>query len=229
MSLIDELKWDAAGLVTVVAQDRFTGEIRMLAHANAEAVRKTLDTGEAHFWSRSRQALWRKGESSGNVLVVHRVMVDCDRDALVYQVVPQGPSCHTGAESCFFTDGHALDDGLEEEELRRAERAPELLTLGETIAARASSTEAKSYTKSLLAKGAAKIGAKITEEAGELVQAIESETDERVVSEAADLLFHVMVGLEHRGVRLRDVAAELARRAGTSGHEEKRSRATPDD
>ena len=98
-----QLKKDAAGLVTVVAQDRLTGEVRMVAHANEEAVQQTLETGAAHFFSRSRGALWKKGETSGNVMRVHEVWADCDADALLYLVDPEGPSCHTGAPSCFVT------------------------------------------------------------------------------------------------------------------------------
>ncbi len=220
--MFEDLKWDAAGLVTVVAQDRLTGEVRMLAHANAEAVSRTLETGIAWFWSRSRQSLWKKGESSGNVLRVFSVRADCDRDALLYLVDPSGPSCHTGEPSCFF-----LELSEEVPELHDADertRAPELLTLTETIEARASADGDTSYTRRLLDGGAEKIGAKIREEGGELAEALASESDERVVSEAADVLYHLMVGLQLRGKTLRDVAGELARRAGVSGLEEKASR-----
>lgn len=210
-----ELAYDAQGLVTVVVQDRLTGEIRMLAHASEEAIRATMESGEGHFWSRSRRALWKKGETSGNVLRVHEVWADCDRDAVVYLVDPAGPSCHTGAQSCFFeralggAEGRAL---------------PTLPRLQEALRARASSSADRSYTRSLLDGGAAKINAKIVEEAGELARAIEGESDERVVSEAADLAYHVLVGLQHRGVSVRAVLEELARRFGTSGHAEKAGR-----
>ena len=103
-----ELKYDQSGLLTVVAQDRLTGELRMLAHANREALQATLDTGEAYFFSRSRNALWKKGESSGHVLRVSEVWTDCDGDAVLYLVDPAGPTCHTGRESCFF---QRLEDG----------------------------------------------------------------------------------------------------------------------
>ncbi|MEM9075184.1 MAG: bifunctional phosphoribosyl-AMP cyclohydrolase/phosphoribosyl-ATP diphosphatase HisIE [Myxococcota bacterium] len=215
--MLDALKWDRAGLVVVVAQDVFTGEARMVAFANREAVEATLRTMEAHFWSRSRQKLWRKGESSGNVLKVHEVWADCDGDALVYLVEPAGPTCHTGAESCFWRrlDASAPD----------GERAlPVLATLTETIRARADSDEGSSYTKSLLTKGAPKIGAKLREEADELAVALADEADERVSNEAADVLYHAMVGLQLRGLSLRDVTAVLAKRFGVSGHDEKASR-----
>src|SRR5690606_9839798 len=99
---LKDLKWDASGLVTVVVQDRHTGEIRMVAHADEAAITKTLETGEGWFYSRSRASAWRKGESSGNVLAVAEVWTDCDADAVLYLVDPVGPSCHTGAVSCFY-------------------------------------------------------------------------------------------------------------------------------
>ncbi|AKF08146.1 bifunctional phosphoribosyl-AMP cyclohydrolase/phosphoribosyl-ATP diphosphatase HisIE [Sandaracinus amylolyticus] len=209
------LAYDAKGLVTVVVQDRLTGEVRMLAHANEDAIRATMTSGEGHFWSRSRGAPWKKGETSGHVLRVHEVWADCDRDAVVYLVDPEGPSCHTGAQSCFFERAMG---GVEGRAL------PMLVRLEDALEARANSSAEKSYTKSLLEKGAPKIVAKIREEADELSRAIESESDERVVSEAADVLYHVMVGLLHRRVPLRAVLAELAKRFGTSGHDEKASR-----
>ncbi len=213
-----ELKWDAAGLVTVVVQDRHTGEIRMVAHADRAALAKTIESGDAWFWSRSRSALWRKGETSGHVLRVAEVWVDCDGDAVLYLVDPEGPSCHTGATTCFF---RRLDAAAADEQ---DPAAPTLLRLERTLAERAKSSGAKSYTRSLLDGGAPKIGEKIREEAGELADALAREADERVTSEAGDVLYHAMVGLLFRGLGLRSVAAELARRFGRSGHDEKASR-----
>jgi phosphoribosyl-ATP pyrophosphohydrolase/phosphoribosyl-AMP cyclohydrolase len=215
-----QLKFDADGLVTVVAQDRLTGELRMLAHANEAAVRATLETGEAHFYSRSRQALWRKGESSGNVLRVHEVWADCDGDALLYLVEPAGPSCHTGRETCFF---HVLDrDGLRED--AQAQGRALLPRLWAELLSRKHAAADRSYTRKLLDEGPRKIAAKVREEGDELARALEGESDERVVSEAADVVYHALVGLIARGVSLRDVEAELARRFGTSGLIEKASR-----
>lgn len=216
--MIDELKWDAAGLLTVVAQDRRSGEVRMVAHANREAVAKTLATRKATFWSRSREALWTKGESSGNTLAVFEVWADCDGDALVYLVEPAGPTCHTGAATCFF---RRLDRAPGDDVPRAL---PVLAQLGATIEARKESSADASYTKALLTKGPEKIAAKIREEGGELGDALGGESDERVVSESADVLYHLMVGLASRGLAMDDVAAELARRFGMSGLEEKASR-----
>ena len=220
---LDALKWDAAGLVTVVVQSAGTGEVRMVAHASREAVERTLATGEGYFYSRSRRQLWRKGESSGHTLAVREVWADCDGDALLYLVEPTGPSCHTGARSCFFTplEGEAVPVTVTG---GSPLAAPTLLRLEDTLASRVERTAEKSYTKSLLEHGAGKIGAKLREEADELAEALARETDERVVSETADVVYHALVGLLSRRLHFRDVAAELARRFGTSGHDEKASR-----
>ncbi len=215
--MLDELTWDAAGLVTVVVQDRRSGEIRMLAHADREAVEATLQTGLAHFFSRSRRRLWKKGESSGHVLRVFEVWADCDEDALVYLAEADGPSCHTGTASCFF---RRLDECYSE-----SDRAlPILAALTQVLRRRATADVGKSYTRSLLAKGPSKVGEKLREEADELANALGAESDARVVNEAADLLYHTMVGLELRGLTLDDVARVLAGRMGVSGHEEKAAR-----
>jgi phosphoribosyl-ATP pyrophosphohydrolase/phosphoribosyl-AMP cyclohydrolase len=211
-----KLTWDERGLIPVVDQDRLTGEVRMVAWANDEALRHTEETKQATFWSRSRQELWVKGATSGHVMTVHEVLVDCDGDTLLYLVDAAGPSCHTGAESCFF---RPLRDSES-----TGSRAPFALKLEGEIAARRQATGTKSYVKSLLEGGAEAIGAKVREEADELARALDGESDERVSSEAADLLFHAMVGLEHRGLRLRSVFEVLAKRFGRGGHEEKASR-----
>jgi len=213
------LKLDAQGLVPVVVQDDLTGEVRMVAYATLEAVQKTLETGRATFWSRSRGALWEKGLTSGNAIAVHRVLVDCDADCVLYASDPRGPSCHTGAESCFF---QVLAGGA----IAPTPHAPQTLlaTLEALLEARKEATGVASYTKSLYDGGPRAISAKIREEATELGHALESESDDRVVSEAADTLYHLVVGLRFRAIPLRRVLAELARRLGKGGHEEKAQR-----
>lgn len=215
------LEFDAKGLVAVVAQDAETGEIRMVAYANREAVSRTLETHEAHFYSRSRQTLWKKGESSGNTLRVREVWIDCDGDTLLYLVDPAGPSCHTGADTCFFRrlskDGEAIE-GVSEG------ATPTLLRLERTLHDRRASTADKSYTKSLLEAGPPKIDRKLREEAQELGEALIGESDDRVASEAGDVLYHLMVGLVSRDVTLRDLLQVLSKRFTRSGHEEKASR-----
>jgi phosphoribosyl-ATP pyrophosphohydrolase/phosphoribosyl-AMP cyclohydrolase len=215
------LKRDAAGLVTVVVQDRQTGMVRMVAHADAEAVAATLRTGLGHFFSRSRQRLWKKGEESGHFLHVAEVWADCDADCLLYLVDPDGPSCHTGRESCFFARVHA-DGSLAQEP--REHGAPTFVRLWSELEARREQSGETSYTRSLLDKGAPKIGEKLREEADELARAIAAESDERVVSEGADLVYHTLVGLLFRKLTLRQVQEKLAARFGVSGIAEKSSR-----
>ena len=214
------LSFDATGLLPVIVQDHLTGEIRMFAFATAEALRMTLETGRATFWSRSRGELWVKGMTSGNAIHVVRVLVDCDADCVIYESEPEGPSCHTGAVHCFFrTLG---PDGQVQEGPAPAQTL--VARLEAVLEARKTSTGAASYTKSLYDAGPAKIGAKIREEAGELAQALEAETDDRVVSEAADTLYHMLVGLRSRSLDFRLVLAALEARHGVGGHVEKASR-----
>lgn len=216
------LRFDERGLIPVVVQDRMTGQVRMLAYASAEALARTLASGRATFFSRSRGELWEKGATSGNGLSVASVVADCDADALIYLVDPEGPTCHTGAPSCFFR--RVGEHGLNETDGTGQSAAAFLDLLEREIESRRESTAERSYTRHLLDRGAERIGAKIREEADELGRALASESDERVVSEAADVIYHLMVGLALRRVSLRAVIAELARRAGQSGHDEKRAR-----
>jgi phosphoribosyl-ATP pyrophosphohydrolase/phosphoribosyl-AMP cyclohydrolase len=216
----DTIKYDAAGLVTAVVQDRLTGEIRMVAWMNAEAVAETLRTGHATFFSRSRGKLWVKGETSGHRLHVAEVVADCDGDTLLLLVDPEGPSCHTGKDNCFFQP--VREGGENQAEV--APVAPHLLELERVIKQRQASTGDKSYTRHLLDGGADKVNSKILEESNELARAISGESDERVASEAADVLYHVLVGLRLRGIELRQVIEVLAARSGQSGHAEKAAR-----
>jgi phosphoribosyl-ATP pyrophosphohydrolase/phosphoribosyl-AMP cyclohydrolase len=199
---------DERGLVPAIVQDATTGAVLMLAWMNAEALRLTRETGVVHFWSRSRQALWKKGETSGNVLTLVDLRLDCDRDAVLVRAHPAGPTCHTGTRTCWGDDVPAsiIDQ------------------LARVIEARRDSTSEKSYTKSLLDKGMPKILEKIAEESGELAAELPDGPDEKVIHETADLLFHVMVGLTARRIPIERVLDELARRFGTSGHVEKASR-----
>ena len=215
------LKKDQAGLVSVVVQDRLTGLVRMVAFADEAAIRATLETGEGHFYSRSRGKPWRKGEESGNTLAVSEVWVDCDSDCFIYLVDPAGPSCHTKRDTCFFHRVGSDGQRIHEDVHHAGHTFPRLWT---ELQQRRDVSGDKSYTRSLLDKGAPKIGAKLREEAGEFADALADESDDRVVSESADVLYHMLVGLLHRRVTWRDLSAELARRFGVSGHDEKASR-----
>ncbi len=211
-------KFDEAGLVPCIVQDADRGAVLMMAWMNAEALQLTRDTAIVHFWSRSRKQLWKKGETSGNTLALVELRGDCDHDCLVARVRAAGPACHTGASACFFDhDDGTTDDGIGA--VTVLERLDATL-----IARRDSATAEKSYTKSLLAAGVPKIVSKITEEAGELNAELLAGPDDKVIYEAADLLFHMMVGLTARGIPFTKIQAELARREGVSGHTEKASR-----
>lgn len=192
--------WERGPLLPVVVTDAADGTLLMLGYATAEAVAATEATGEAHFWSRSRDELWRKGATSGNLLHVTAIGVDCDADALVYLVRPDGPACHRGTRTCF--------DG--------ADRFT-LATLERVVGERSSADPETSYTARLLARGARRPAEKVTEEAGELSAAALAGTDAEVVAEAADLLYHALVLLRARGVGLATVEAELGRRHGEPG------------
>ena len=216
-----EPAFDDRGLVPCVVQDATHGTVLMVAWMNAEALRLTRETGIVHFWSRSRGALWKKGETSGNTLQLVELRVDCDADTLLARVRPAGPACHTGATTCFFE----TDDGSKDDGGPAAEGAQILLRLAQILAARRDSASGeKSYTRSLLDAGMPKILAKIAEETGELAAELPEGSEDRVVSETADVMFHVMVGLTARNIPIERVFAELARRFGTSGHVEKASR-----
>jgi phosphoribosyl-ATP pyrophosphohydrolase/phosphoribosyl-AMP cyclohydrolase len=221
--LLATVKFDEAGLVPVIAQEASTGMVRMFAWANRDALAATLATGEAHFWSRSRKASWRKGETSGNTLAVREVRVDCDGDVVLYLCDPAGPSCHTGATSCFFR--RVGDDGaLIEDDGPPDPPALVLSRVADVIARRRRERPEKSYVVSLLDKGLPKINGKITEESGELTQALLEDDAAHIAHEAADLIFHALVGLEATGVPVDAVFGELRRRFGVSGIDEKASR-----
>jgi phosphoribosyl-ATP pyrophosphohydrolase/phosphoribosyl-AMP cyclohydrolase len=194
----------SAGLLPVVVQDARTGVVLMLAWMTREAFERTRMTGEAWYWSRSRQTLWRKGETSGHTQQVVDLRTDCDGDAIMLQVVPAGPACHTGRVSCFHRDA----DGTEQEVA-----GPVLARLEGVIAHRKRTRPLGSYTAGLFARGPEAIGAKIAEEADEVVRAGRGESADRVAEEAADLLYHLLVLLAARGVPLTRVLDVLRARS----------------
>ena len=197
-----EVAWDVDGLVPCITQDWATGEVLTLAYMNREALDRTLDSGEIHFWSRSRQELWHKGETSGNTMRLRSLRYDCDADALLALVEPAGPACHTGERTCFYRSvgGSAI----------AAHEA--LPTLARTLAARHREMPAASYTAELFRAGPDQIGAKIEEEAEEVARAGREESDQRLREEAADLVYHLGVALEARGLTYADAFDELVAR-----------------
>ena len=202
IAMPEGLVFDASGLLPVIAQDRDSGDVLMLAWANDEAVARTAETGLAHFWSRSRKALWQKGETSGNALRVVEARADCDKDALLLVVEPAGPACHTGTRTC-FGETSPTAAGMPFE-------------LARVVRERAQAKPEESYTARLLAKGQAAVLKKIGEEATEVVLAATAESDLRLAEESADLLFHLLVALHQRGVPLSRVMEELRRRRAAS-------------
>ncbi|MDQ6836014.1 MAG: bifunctional phosphoribosyl-AMP cyclohydrolase/phosphoribosyl-ATP diphosphatase HisIE [Actinomycetota bacterium] len=192
-----EVAFDERGLVPCVVQDWRTGEVLTLAYMNADALRRTRETGEVHFFSRSRQELWHKGETSGNTQTVRAVRYDCDGDALVVLVEPAGPACHTGERTCFYRG-----------ELEPAAPFGVLPELERTIASRAESRPAGSYTATLLADPVL-TGEKVREEAEEVARAAGQESDQRLAEEAADLLYHLAVLLRGRDLTLADAERVL--------------------
>jgi phosphoribosyl-ATP pyrophosphohydrolase/phosphoribosyl-AMP cyclohydrolase len=192
-----EIAYDERGLVPCVIQDWRSGEVLTLAYMNAEALRRTRETGELHLWSRSRGELWHKGATSGNTQAVRAIRYDCDADAVLALVVPAGPACHTGARTCFYNG--ELEPPAPHEALPGLER---------TLAARAAERPEGSYTVALL-DDPARIGEKVREEAEEVARAAREESGERVAEEAADVLYHLSVLLRSRGLELADAEEVL--------------------
>ncbi|GJN14104.1 hypothetical protein PR202_gb00886 [Eleusine coracana subsp. coracana] len=227
-TLLDSVKWDDKGLAVAIAQNVDTGAILMQGFANKEALGKTISTRKATFFSRSRSSLWTKGETSMNFINVHDIFLDCDRDSIIYLGKPDGPTCHTGAETCYYT---SVYDALQGSEATTQERlvTTTLYSLEDTISRRQEEivTEGSgkpSWTKKLLLDSQL-LCSKIREEAGELIQTLlENEDKSRTASEMADLLYHAMVLLRVKGVKMEEVFEKLRKRFSQSGIEEKSSR-----
>jgi phosphoribosyl-ATP pyrophosphohydrolase/phosphoribosyl-AMP cyclohydrolase len=196
----EAIQYDEQGLVPCVIQDWGTGEVLTLAYMNAEALARTRSSGELHLFSRSRGEQWHKGATSGHTQAVRALRYDCDADAILALVVPNGPACHTGERTCFHNGD--LDAHAPHEVLPGLER---------TIAARAAERPEGSYTAELLADPS-RVGEKVQEEAEEVARAAREESDERVAEEAADVLYHLAVLLRSRGLALADAARVLDER-----------------
>lgn len=213
MDWLDELRFDSAGLVPVVAQDALTGEVLMLAYANREALARTLETGRGHYYSRSRQALWQKGETSGHLQEVAELRVDCDGDSVLYRVRQTGPACHTLERSCFH---RAVEDGA----LARAGTGGHILSrIEEIVRERSASRPEGSYTTYLFENGVDKILKKVGEEATEVVIAAKNAAPGELKAEVADLLFHLLVLLRERALPADEVWSELEGRFGRAPRE----------
>ncbi|HUG16932.1 MAG TPA: bifunctional phosphoribosyl-AMP cyclohydrolase/phosphoribosyl-ATP diphosphatase HisIE [Thermomicrobiales bacterium] len=203
----EQVKWDSDGLAPGIVQDARTGDVRMLGYLNPESLRLTVETGEVHFYSRSRNRLWKKGETSGNVLRLVEARVDCDGDTLLLRVIPTGPTCHTGEETCFFADPIATGE-------RDPASARVIDEIAGTIASRHAEMPEGSYTTYLFQEGIDKIGKKIGEEAAEVIIAAKNGEPEPLAGEAADLLYHLLVMLQASGVTPESVWDTLQQRHG---------------
>ena len=201
---LDEIRFDQRGLIPAIVQHAQTRDVLTLAYMNRESLSKTIETGETWFWSRSRNELWHKGETSGNTQRVVNLTLDCDHDAIVVLVDPAGPACHTGAASCFDTATIESSDKL----------GPLFDELYQLIESRRRERPAGSYTTYLFDAGLDKILKKLGEESAETIIAAKNDDNEPLVSEVSDLIYHLLVLLVARGVKLEAIAAELKRRRG---------------
>ena len=222
------IDWNKNPLIPAIAQDNETNQVLMLAYMNEEAYNLTLSTGYAHYFSRSKQRIWKKGESSNHTQEVKDVLLDCDADTVILKIKQNGVACHTGRKSCFFTSV-IQDKVILEQEVDTDAIYGVVDTLYHTILERKNtlndnaSKEAKSWTKKLLDDKELMLS-KIREEADEVCVAINEESDEQVIYESADLLYHTLVGLGYRDISPDRVKQELAKRFGMSGITEKESR-----
>jgi phosphoribosyl-AMP cyclohydrolase / phosphoribosyl-ATP pyrophosphohydrolase len=203
MTELPLLKFDTQGLIPVITQDADTGEVLMFAYATKEALEKTLNTKQAHYWSRSRNELWHKGATSGNTQDIVEVRFDCDEDVVLYRVKPNGPACHTGERSCFY----------------RTIGEPSQLSMGDVmgllervVSDRLKRLPEGSYVTKLHERGIGYVAQKVVEEAGESIVAALEKKDEEFLGEAADLLFHLTVLLKERGLSLTQVSKVLEER-----------------
>ncbi|EDP74327.1 DNA mismatch repair protein [Hydrogenivirga sp. 128-5-R1-1] len=202
---LNKLKFDERGLIPVITQSYYTGKVLMQAYANKEAIQKTIETGYATYFSRSRNELWVKGETSGNKQKVVDIKIDCDEDSIIYLVKDYGVACHTGEESCFYRDL----------KLEKSEKPPafEIFhALYEKLKERKEKMPEGSYVASLFKKGSDKIIQKVGEEAVETVIALKNKDKDEIVYETSDLIFHLIIALLDAGVKLEDIQEELLRR-----------------
>lgn len=201
---------DEKALIPAIAQDADTGAVLMVAYMNHESLTRTIESGQAWFYSRSRQELWHKGATSGHFLNIVEIRPDCDGDVILLRVNPEGPACHTGSDTCFYPDFDALDWQMEP--AAQDQLGATLTELAMTVAQRRQDRPEGSYTASLFERGTERIAQKVIEEGGETALAALAKAPDRVRAEAADLLYHLTILLEDAGVSLSEVATELADR-----------------
>lgn len=221
--IIDRIDWQKQKLLPVIVQDAATNEVLMMAYMDKEALRLSLDTKTAHYFSRSKQRIWKKGESSGHTQEIEEFLLDCDNDTLLIKVKQHGVACHTGRKSCFFTK---LESGesVSEVEVDTTAAYGVIDTLYHTIQERKNADPSSSWTAKLFSKGENTILKKVIEEAGEFTFAYKDNDEEEMIYEAADLTYHMLVALASKNISPDRIKQELARRFGMSGIEEKNNR-----
>lgn len=205
---VDQIKWSEDGLVPAVVQDALSKEVLMLAYMNEESLRKSLESGQTWFWSRSRNELWNKGATSGHTQQIVSLHYDCDGDTLLVKVQQKGPACHTGAYSCFYREGASAEEKAASTQ-QQEDRFGPLSRLEATIAQRDAERPEGAYTTYLFEKGVDKILKKVGEETAEVIIAAKNRDQEELRAEAADLIFHLMVLLREQGIPFDGVLQEL--------------------
>ena len=221
--VLNRVDWDKSELLPVIVQDIANNEVLMMAYMNREALELSLSTKVAHYFSRSKQRIWKKGESSGHTQTIHSFNIDCDNDTLLIKVTQEGVACHTGRRSCFFTE---LESGEANSEVQVNSEAMYgvIDTLYHTIQERKNADPETSWTAKLLSKGDNTILKKVVEEAGEFSFAYKDDDEKEMVYEAADLTYHMLVALAAKNISPDRIKQELARRFDMSGIAEKNSR-----
>lgn len=209
---IEEIKFDERGLVPAIVQDINTGKVLTLAYMNAESLKRTIETNETWFWSRSRSSLWHKGETSGHTQRVMDILVDCDQDALTVFVTPQGPACHTGEQSCFHHELQEADSMPKKIKDSEADLGTVLNDLFALVGSRKRDRPEGSYTTYLFDQGLDKILKKVGEESSETIIAAKNQDAEALAREASDLLYHLIVLMVERGLTLEQIRDELISR-----------------
>ncbi|MDD2567767.1 MAG: bifunctional phosphoribosyl-AMP cyclohydrolase/phosphoribosyl-ATP diphosphatase HisIE [Thiovulaceae bacterium] len=222
--ILNKIDWQKCELLPVIVQDGTSGEVLMMAYMDKQALRLSLETKIAHYFSRSKQRIWKKGESSGHIQTIHSFFIDCDNDTLLIKVTQEGVACHTGRKSCFFTE---LESGEVTSEVEVASEAlyGVIDTLYHTIQERKFADPSTSWTAKLFAKGENTILKKVIEEAGEFTFAYKDDNEKEMIYEAADLTYHMLVALAAKNIAPDRIKQELARRFDMSGIAEKNARA----
>jgi len=223
MNAIDRVDWEKSELLPVIVQDVKSNEILMMAYMNKEALSLSLSTKIAHYFSRSKQRIWKKGETSGHTQTIHSFNIDCDNDTLLIKVTQEGVACHTGRKSCFFTELETGDANSEVEVDSQAMYGV-IDTLYHTIQERKNADPSTSWTAKLIQKGENTILKKVVEEAGEFCFAYKDNDEKEMIYEAADLTYHMMVALAVKNISPDRIKQELARRFDMSGIKEKNAR-----